>query len=260
MLQHPTENLCLPMLTDGNPKTASPGQRAVGFRAPGSRNAKIGTQSPPKGNTTAKVDAAQARSSEDSTARNAPPMKKRAKGRGFFAFLFLAVLTSAGYALWSNFLQFQSYGVIDGRLISVASPWDGTIVSWQVRDGDLVQQGDVLAKINNLDMQHELAALGDELKMTQAQLDAEMSRVRFDVQGFSERSQKAVAEHLQASGELLAAKAKYKDLDSKLERARRLLKTKNVSKSQYEELYYETIGQKQKIEKLEEAVEVLRST
>ena len=94
-------------------------------------------------------------------------MKKRAKGSGFFAFLFLAAFLVAGYAVWTSFLQFQAYGIIEGRVISVAAPWDGNIANWQVRDGDLIEQGDIIATMSNLDMEHELAALGDELKMSQ---------------------------------------------------------------------------------------------
>jgi multidrug resistance efflux pump len=247
----------MPTLTDGNRKTAGPGPKAVGFRAPGHRQSDSFTD-PAQPKRSVPPSDAVVRPENEPTSRNTPPMKKRAKGSGFFGFLFLTLFVIAGYTLWSSFLKFQSYGLIEGRLVSVAAPWNGTLISWQVRDGELVQQGDILANVTNLKMQHELAALGDELKMTQAQLDSEMSRIRFEVQGFSERSQKAVAEHLQASGELVQAKAKLEDLDAKLDRARRLLKSRNLSKSKYEALYYEHLGQKRKIEKLEEAVAVLK--
>lgn len=259
-----------------NRTSAAPGPRAVGFRAPRQRGGKepsggIGTQiqnhpahpapslhvapSLPTATSPAKPVAAAPAVSP----RSAPPTKKRAKGSSFLGILFLSVVGGFGYLVWSNFLQFQSYGVIEGRLISVAAPWDGTIDSWQVRDGDLVQQGEILATLSNLTMQHELAALGDQLKMSQANLDAEMAKIKFSVQGHSERSQKATAEYLQASGELLAEQARFQELERKLERAEKLYKNKNVSKSEFEKLYFEFVGQQSKLEQLEAAVTVLKS-
>ena len=243
------------------PNPAVPGHRAVGFRAPTNGASKSNSRQSASG--PAKVDSAKASARPQETdrpasPRNAPPKKKRAKGNGFFAFLFLAAFVTAGYAVWTTFLQYQAYGVIGGRVILVGAPWNGSIVNWQVRDGDIVDQGDVIATMANITMEHELAALGDQLKMTQAQLDAEVSKVQFDVEESSQQSQKALAEYLQASGEFLAEKAKFRDLDKQLQRARKLVQKQDVSSSKYEKLYYEFVGQKLKTEKLEKAVEVLR--
>lgn len=192
-------------------------------------------------------------------ARNAPPMKKRAKGSGFVGLLFLIGFGAFGYFLWSSLLQYEAYGVIEGRLISVAAPWDGTVASWQVRDGDEVKQGQILAEISNLEMEHELAAYGDELKMNQALLDAEISKIKFDVQNQSDRNQKAVAEYLKSYGELLAEVAKLQELERRFERAQKLIDTSNVSRSEYENIFFQLSGQKKKVEKLEDAVEVLKT-
>ncbi len=190
--------------------------------------------------------------------RNAPPMKKRAKGSGFLGLIFLLAFSTLGYLAWSQLLKYESYGVIHGRVISVAAPWDGTVANWQVRDGEEVRQGQVLAKVSNLDMEHELAAFGDELKMNQALLEAEMSKVKFDVQNQSERSQEAVAEYLKSYGELLAERAKCQELDRKFERTKRLALSSNVSRSEYEQIFFQLAGQKQKIDKLQDAVDVLK--
>jgi len=96
-------------------------------------------------------------------------MKKRGKGNGFLSLVFLGAFFALGYAIWSSLFQFQSYGVIEGRVISVSAPWDGSVHNWQVRDGEEVTQGQVLAVIKNIDMDHELEKFADELKMNQAQ-------------------------------------------------------------------------------------------
>ena len=236
-------------------KTAKPGQRAVGFRAP-TLSAAAPAVPPAQKSVHRPVSTGQ--STPQLTSRSTPPVKKRAKGSGFLGVVFLGLFGTIAYLIWTNFLQYQSYGVIEGRMISVSAPWDGTIVNWQVREGELVQQGDILTMISNLDMEHELASLGDELKMTQAQLDAEMSRVRFDLREQNDRSQKATAEYLQMSGELVSEQAKLKELQNQLERSGRLLKSQHVSRAEFEKLFYQHAGQKQKIAKLIDAVEVLR--
>ena len=104
-------------------------------------------------------------------------MKKRSKGSGFLSLIFLAAFIALGYTVWSSLLQYQSYGVIEGRVITVAAPWDGSIYNWQVRDGEEVTQGQVLAVINNIDMHHQLETLGDELKMNQALLDLSLIHI-----------------------------------------------------------------------------------
>jgi len=60
---------------------------------------------------------------------------------------------------------------------------------------------------------------------------------------------------------LLSEEEKYKEIQRKFLRARRLLKTDNVSRSKYEEvyfLYFRLKGQKKKVKQLAESVEVLK--
>ena len=245
-----------------------PGTRPVGFRAhksPAANDASNQNQpsvSPLAGSIPNSNSAPAARppipTPIATSSRNAPPLKKRAKGSGFLSVLFLSAFFAAGYFVWSSLLQYQAFGVVEGRIIAVSAPWDGTVSNWQVRDGELVSHGQILAQIANIDMEHELAALGDELKMSQATLDAEMSKVKFEVQNQSERSQIAVAEYLKSYGELLAEQAKLSELDRKFERTKKLAKSSNVSQSEYEKIYFQLAGQRNKIEKLEDAVDVLK--
>ena len=246
-------------------KPPKPGTRSLGFRAQKAtgQSATPGVRiTPNPTNPGNPVNPLAAPSSPTAPVamnrRNAPPMKKRAKGSGFLALVFMTGFATVAYFIWSQLLQFQSYGMIDGRVIAVAAPWDGTVANWQVRDGEVVRQGQVLAKISNLDMEHKLATLGDELKMHQALLEAEISKIKFDVQTQSDRSREAVALYLKSYGELLAEKAKCRELDLKLKRTKMLAMTRNVSRAAYEQAYFQLAGQKKMVDKLEDAVEVLR--
>lgn len=238
--------------------SAKPGTRPVGFRAQSSRMAE-GSPGEFKHGVASNKPNSQPPASVATNARNAPPMKKRAKGSGFVGFLFLVGFGAFGYFIWVSLLQYEAYGVIQGRLISVSAPWDGTVDSWLVRDGDEVQQGQVIAEITNLEMEHELASYTDELKMSQALLDAEISKVKFSVRDQSERSQKAVAEYLEAYGKLLSEKSKLKELEGRFDRNKKLANSQNISRSEFESVFYQLDGQKQKIEKLEDAVQVLKA-
>ncbi|MFT5304130.1 MAG: multidrug resistance efflux pump [Mariniblastus sp.] len=245
---------------------AKQGTRPVGFRAgksfeatAGGRNGQSATNpNVPQPSVSASASQALSATPIGMSARSAPPMKKRAKGSGFLSALFLLAFFGVGYYVWVSILQYQTFGVIEGRVIAVASPWDGTVANWQVRDGEVVTQGQVLAQISNIDMLHQLAAYGDELKMSQALLDAEMSKVKFEAQNQTERSQKSVAEYLKSYGELLSEKARFEQLDLKFERTKNLARSNNISRAEYEQIFFQLAGQRKKIEKLSDAVEVLK--
>ena len=253
-----------------NSNQPKPGRRPNGFRAPSaqpirkttvprSRSANLSGVHPSRSLQSSNAKAVTAAGPPSAAAlRSAPPMKKRSKGSGFLSLIFLAAFIALGYTVWSSLLQYQSYGVIEGRVITVAAPWDGSIYNWQVRDGEEVTQGQVLAVINNIDMHHQLETLGDELKMNQALLDAEISKIQFESQQRSEQSQKTIAEYHETYGELLSEQEKYKELDRKFKRTRKLLKTNNVSRSQYEEDFFRLAGQKKKIQQLIETVDILK--
>ena len=252
-------------MTNQNPTSTpapKPGTKASGFRTSSPRPVSKTTapvRTSASGPRTSKPEKPVTASGPSAAAlRSAPPMKKRGKGNGFLSLVFVVGFCALGYMVWSSLLQFQSYGVIEGRVISVSAPWDGSIHNWQVRDGEEVTQGQVLAVIKNIDMDHELEKFGDELKMNQALLDAEISKIQFESQQRKEQSQKTIAEYHSANGELLSEREKYKELQRKFGRARRLLKTDNISRSKYEEVFFSLTGQKKKVKQLTESVEVLK--
>lgn len=252
------------------PKKSKLGTRPTGFQvgsAQSKRSSRDGSTDPGKPNAaiqaaaqnqTSNVTAARPTAAPTTTPRNAPPMKKRAKGSGFLGLIFLSAFIALGYTAWSSLLQYQAFGLIEGRVISVASPWDGSVAAWEVRDGEVVKQGQVLAQIKNLDMEHELATLGDELKMNQALLEAEMSKIRFETHSLDEQNQVAQADYHKALAELVTAREDFKELQRKLDRAKRLFKSNTVSRSAYEEIFFKYEGQKKRIAQLNDAARVLK--
>lgn len=190
--------------------------------------------------------------------RSAPPLPKRNKGQLFLAVIFISFFVGIFYTVYATFFQYKAYGIVSGRLIEVGAPWDGTVTLWQVRDGDLVKQGDIVAVISNIDMEHELQQMDDELRYAQAQVDAEASKIRFNYSDKSDREQKALAEYLESQGNLLSEQSILDDLERRLKRSQKLMQSGSVSPQAHDELYFKCSGQRKKVASLNKAVQVLR--
>ena len=199
---------------------------------------------------------------QKSRSRTAPPMPNRPKGRGFLLLLFLIMFGCVGYFAFSAFLKVESFGIVDGQLVSVAAPWEGTVGRWLVREGDEVTQGQILLEINNLMTENQIDALGDELKLTQAELEAEMSKIRFNYREHDElnrmREQTLQSDLTRARGELRSETVKLRGLEREYKRSKKLAQRGSLSKEAYEKLLYEYVGQRKKVAALEETAELFK--
>ncbi len=190
--------------------------------------------------------------------RAAPPLPKREKGRFFVGTIFVSILAFAAYSVWSAFFQYQSYGIIDGRVIAVSAPWNGVVANWQIKEGDEVVQGQALAEISNLELRYKLDSLVDELRLKQASLNSETTKLRFQAQQQITESEHALAEYMESAGNLESERAKAEELNHRHSRAKRLVKSGNMSRSQYNKLHFELVGHNRKIERMEIAVNALK--
>lgn len=241
----PKRTIVSPITSQHKPKNVA------GFRVDRSGEAARQTVKPtPENQSTTDTPVIQPRSS--------PPLPKRNKGQLFLAFIFLGFFATIFYLVYATFFQYKAYGVVSGRIIQVGAPWDGTVTNWQIRDGELVEQGQVLSVISNIEMEHRLQTLDDELRYAQAKVDAEASKIRFHFSDRSDREQKALAEYLESQGNLLAERTVLSELEQRLKRSTRLQRAGSMSKQAYDELFFKCTGQRLKVEKLEKAVDVLR--
>ena len=84
-------------------------------------------------------------------ATHAAPLPRRPKGRLFVGTLLVSVIGLLGYLVWNALLRYEAYGVVEGRIVKIASPFDGVVRAVYVRDGDSVEQNQVLATVENID-------------------------------------------------------------------------------------------------------------
>jgi multidrug resistance efflux pump len=185
------------------------------------------------------------------------PLPRRPKGRLFIGTLLVSVVGLLGYLVWDAFMRCEAYGVIEGRVVRVASPFDGVVREIFVREGDTVAQGQVLATVENIDARQQRSRLQDELKVVQAEVASELSQLQLKSVLQDDRRLKALAEYYELWGTLLAEQSKLEEAGMNLRRAEKLRNT--LSAAELETVKFTFEGQKAKVGKLVEAVKRLKS-
>ncbi len=187
------------------------------------------------------------------------PLPKRPRGRWFFGFILIAASAAAGYHIWDSFFRYRAYGTATGRVVKVSPPWDGVVRSFHVREGDRVRQGQLLASVENPELQQRQAQLADELKMAQANLAAEVAKVKWEsATRVVSQQQLNVAEYYEAWGKLLQEQAVLEELTVLLRRSTELHKRNAISAEEVEQVRFRRQGQEHKVEKLRIAVDFLK--
>ena len=104
-------------------------------------------------------------------------LAKAPKGRLLIGCVLLGIAAFGIYRFWDTFSRYQAYGTLSGRTIQVHPPWDGIVMQVFVQEGEHVRQSQLLARIDNYELQRRREQLTDELKVAQANLLAERSRI-----------------------------------------------------------------------------------
>jgi multidrug resistance efflux pump len=182
------------------------------------------------------------------------PLPKRAKGRFFVAALLLSVCAFGAYGVWDAFFRYRAYGVVQGRVIEVSAPWDGAVQYIHISEGEVVRQGQVLLTLENVELRQRLAQLEDQVRLAQANLEAEVSKLKWDKQWHQDRHQDARVEYFEVWGKLLEEQAKLTQLKLALKRTQQLHERAAMSDAELEEAILGAQGQRQKVEKLEAAL------
>lgn len=142
----------------------------------------------------------QLRTNAPTPAPQAPPTRPR--GRLLIALLML-IACSAGIAtVWDSLLRYSAYGVVTGRIIEVGVPMDGVLTSVNVSEGDVVRQKTRLASIVDLDFEHQLARVADELRFTEASLQAEIAKIQWQSHVEETEMTKSIAELFESASRM----------------------------------------------------------
>ncbi|MGE0756283.1 MAG: HlyD family secretion protein [Pirellulaceae bacterium] len=183
------------------------------------------------------------------------PLPKRPKGRLFMGVLLLSLCAGGCYTAWHALFRYEAFGAISGRVIRVPATHGGNVQAIHFREGEYVEQGRLLVTLENVELNQQLARLGDELRMAQANLDAEISRLNWQAQQQGDRSQRAAADYLELCGELVQEQARLDELLARFERESTLFETGAISQNQLDETRYALQGQQAKVAKRGEGLQ-----
>jgi len=191
--------------------------------------------------------------------RSAPQVSARPQGRFLVAAILVICVITIGSLLWSTFFRDAAYGVVAGKVTAISPPWSGTLSAVYVQPSDLVRQGDVLAIVDDPELQAQIDQLGDDLRETQASLDAQAALLAIAARERGDAAAETRAEYYDLRGELLAEQSRYDELTSKLSRRQELADRRAVSNEEIESLQFVKQGLAAKIENIQLAVAALEA-
>ena len=184
------------------------------------------------------------------------PLPKRPKGRLAVGVILLVICALVGHRLWTMFFYHTAYGTLNGHVAQMAAPWEGIVVESNASESDEFQQGDVVARLDSLTLRHQIDRLGDQLRMAQAQLDAQISRLRWEAQENEDLSNRVAAQHFEAQGSLAENKALLERLKRDRARAEGLTDQKAISIQRKDQAVYSELGLREKVVELESSAEM----
>src|SRR5262249_16979373 len=185
------------------------------------------------------------------------PLPKQPRGRWFVALLILVGVGYGTHTIWQSYFRYQAYGVISGRVIEVSPPWDGALQYTHVHEGESVYQSQMLATLDNVELRQRLSQLADDLRVAQATLEAEVSKLKWQYIFNLDQGRGAVVNYIEAMASFLQEQARLEELQSGYERALTLANRRAMSAEELERFRFGFKGQKEKVAKLKEGLAAL---
>lgn len=191
--------------------------------------------------------------------RSAPQVSARPNGRLIVAAVLLLCVGSTGYSLWSTFLRDAAYGTVSGDVTKISPPWTGTVTAIYASAGSRIEQGDVLAVVEDPELIADIERVADELRTAQAELDSQAAIIALKARQRDDEADQVKANYFDLRGELAAEQSRLAELNGKLERRHELRHKRAYSEEEIESLTFLADGLTGKIENLKQAVATLES-
>ncbi len=184
--------------------------------------------------------------------------KTRPRGRLLIALLMFAACGAGIATVWDSLLRYQAYGVVTGKVINVSAPIDGVLQYVHVREGDEVRQDTRLATVFDLDYEHRLARIADELKMAQATLHAEIARVQWQSQVQETEMTKSKADFFESASDMYEETATLGVIRNELARTQALSETKAAKELDLKNQTIQEQAHTDKLTSIQKALHVLK--
>lgn len=186
------------------------------------------------------------------------PLRRPSKARFVAAGLLMLVTAGAGYTAWDSFFRYQAYGVVTGNVVEVASTIDGPVRFLHADEGDDVVHGQRLVTLVDLKTEQQLERIYDDLRMAEATLQAEIARLRWEIDVQSLESDRALAEYSKTLAELEGESAELLKRRNSLRRTQTLANDNVSTDDQLEEAKISEDGQRKQVQALKKSVQDLK--
>ncbi len=187
------------------------------------------------------------------TVHSATPPKPP-KGRFFVVGLVMSVLGFGAFNVWNSFFRYSAYGVVEGRTIEVPAPVTGVVRYVHVQNGDRVRQGQLLMTLDQHEIEQRLGRLGDELLMTQAKMDAEVSASQWRMAQYQIQFGEAAAEYRDKWAAVRADQVKLRRAQQRRERVQGMVAKKTATEDDLEQAIADEQSQRDRLETLLEGL------
>lgn len=173
--------------------------------------------------------------------------------------LLLLSMAGSGLAIWDQIFRYQAYGIVTGRMIEVAAPLGGILQSVYVRDGESARQDQSLATIRSLECEHQLARIEDELRIAQASLLAEVTRLQLAEGRRTCEILQANADFHRASGDAHQDEGQLQILQDQLGRLQGLKKSSALGDADLQSTTIQQSSQANRLIETRQAVDILKT-
>ncbi len=190
----------------------------------------------------------------------ARPLAKRPKGRYFLSTVILSIIAFVVTTIWNQFVAYQAYGTIQGKVLALAPIASGSLVEVCVQEGDHVQEGQLLARLKNYDLERECLQLRSNLAMALSGLrvrKAEFAQWQ-DTRKLDRVDRQA--DYFRLLGELHTKRARLIALQSIVNRNQQLIDSDAISPQEAEEAKTNFEGLQNDVQELAQAVERLKAS
>ncbi len=241
----------------GKMKTADPklqgnGTPTRGFRSVGFPRSPVSKEVRAEG---ASVSANPSVSAYAPAPRPAPT--KRAKGRWFISVVILSFMGTVAMFLWNEFGRYQARGIIEGRVVRIASPWEATVSELLVADGQRVQAGQLLARLDNADLKLRLAKIEDDMALARASIATRLAELSSRKKENDLSRLQSHIDYFRILSQVHAEKSRLIELQTTLNAFDRLQDPGVVSQVENDQTRAARDGQVERIHALEEAASQL---
>ena len=168
-------------------------------------------------------------------------MEKKTKLLTFIALAIAALLiTLAAWWLWWREPPFpdglvQANGRIEGDHYTVSGKWPGRVVELLAREGDLIEKGQVMVKLDDAQTQAKVNQAKSAVDVTKAQLKAAQTALSVFKKNVPLKIDTAKAGLNHADAELVSSLATEEQMLKDAERFRELLKRETVERRRSEQ-------------------------